>query len=101
MDAVAAGILGSVAGNVRGAQQTRDAVGLHRDLDDADARSDAAGGLLPDEAVVANALADVVGDPRRLLGGAVSNQDAEFIAAQACDGVGTANVRLQQTRDIT
>jgi hypothetical protein len=98
--AVAAGILGGVAGYVGGAEQAGDAVGLRGDLDHADAGADAAGGLLPAEAVVEDSLADILGHAGGLLGGAALHQDAEFIAAQPRDGVAGAYVRLQQPGDV-
>ena len=70
------------------------------DLDDADADADVHRAVLPLEAVLANRLAQAVGDLRGAIGGAILQQDAELIAAETRDRVAGADARLQNAGDL-
>ena len=73
-----------------------DVLGLGADLHDADAGAHRERARAPDEAEIADRLADPLGDARRLLERAALEQHAELIAAEARDGVGGAHARLQE-----
>ena len=100
VDAVAAAVLRRVAGDVRGAHDGRDVLGVALDLHDADARADGQRRRAPHEAVVADGLAHALRDARGLIERAALQQHAELVAAEARDGVGGAHARLQQARHV-
>jgi hypothetical protein len=98
--AIAARILGRIAGDVGGAQQAGDALAVAVIGTTPMLAPMLLAWMLPAEAVVAHRLADLVCDARRLLERAVLDQDAEFIAAEPRDDVRRAHVRLQQRGDV-
>ena len=100
LDAVAALVLGRIAGDVGGAEQRRDALGIRRDLDDADARADRHRVAGPDEAVIADRLAHRLGDRAGLFQRAAFQQHAELVAAEPRDHVDGAHARLDQRGDL-
>ena len=100
LHAIAAAVLGRVTGDVGGGQHRGGAGGVARDAHHADARAHRQAVGAPQEAIAVNGLADAVGDALRLLQRAALQQQAEFVAAQARDGVRGAHPRLQQAGDV-
>src|SRR5262249_51897193 len=98
--AVAARILRRVARDVRGAKYAADALAAAVDLNDADADADVHRAVLPLEAVLADRLAQAIGDLRGAIGGAVLQQDAELVAAEPRDRVAGADAGLQDAGDL-
>ena len=96
--AVAAALLGQVAGLVGCHQELGHRLAVARDLDHADGDAELEGALLPDEAEIADRLPQALGDQARLVGGAARQQHAELVAAQARQHVGIAHLGLQHAR---
>ncbi len=92
--------LAACAGAVRGGQQLRDTGGLGRDRHHADAGAEAEAAVLPDEAEFLHRFQQGLGGLDGLLQGAVLQQDAELVAAQARQGVAPADLRLQQRTEL-
>ena len=69
-------------------------------LGEADRDADVHDPVLPDEAEVADRLAQVLGDALRHVEGAVEQQHAELVAAEPGERVGRADAGLQHARDL-
>src|SRR5580658_1563051 len=93
-------LLGDIAGRVGGREQLLDRATLARDLDEPDRHADVEDLVLPDEAVIPDGAADVIGDLTRLLQRAADEQHAELVAAQAPDRVAIAHGIAQQLRHL-
>src|SRR5215471_2524512 len=89
VDAVAAGVLGGIAGDVRRAHDVGNVLGVGGNRHDANAGTDRQRARSPYEAEVPDRLAHSLGDARRLLERAALEKNPELIAAEACDGVGS------------
>ena len=70
------------------------------DLGEADRDADVHDAVLPDEAEVADRLAQVLGDALRRVERAVLQQHAELVAAEAGERVGRADAGLHDARDL-
>ena len=100
LHAVAAAVLGRVTGDVGRRQHRRGTGGVARDAHDADARAHRQAVGAPQEAVAVNGLANAVGHALGLFQRTTFEQQAEFVAAQARDGVRGTHARLQQAGDV-
>ncbi len=67
---------------------------------DSDRNADLEDAFLPDEAEVADGLAQALGDALRGVGRAVAEQHAELVSAQARQDVGGADARLHDARHL-
>ena len=99
-DAIAAAVLGRVAGGVGGAHHLRHALEVRVDDHDADADAEVEDVRAPDELEARDGLEHVVRDLQRVVRAAVLQQDAELVAAEARDDVGRAHLRRQQLAEL-
>ena len=93
-------LLGHVAGRVCGAQQVLQRASLPGHFYQADADADGEDPVLPDEAVVPDGVAYVVGDLARLVERAANQQHAEFVPAQPSDEVRVADLVADELGDF-
>lgn len=100
IDAVAAALLGAVAGHVGHAQQVLGRLDLAADVDQSNAQSCAQHLLAPVHVQGFGSLAQLFGNAQRGLGRTVLQKNAEFVAAQAGQGVCLTQVVQQQTADL-
>lgn len=100
VDAVAAALLGAVAGHVGHAQQVLGRLDLAADVHQADAQPRAQHLLAPVHVQGLGRLAQLLGNAQGGLGRAVLQKNAEFISAQPREGVGLAQVVQQQAADL-
>jgi hypothetical protein len=87
VDAITATVLGGIAGGIRGAQDAGHGLSDPLYRHHADAHTDPEDLLLPGESEIFDRPAQRVGDTLRDVHGAVLQQDAELVAAQAREGV--------------
>ncbi len=97
---VAAGLFGRLTGAVGGAQDRRDIVVVDRDRHDTDARAEPEGTLLPGELEIADRLAQRLGGAHGFVERAALEQDSEFVAAEAREGIAPAHLRFEQGADL-
>ena len=90
LHAVAALLLGHVAGGVGRAQDLGQREQPVLDVDQPDADADAERQVLPGEVEIGDGLAQLVGDAQRSARRAVLQQHAELVAAQPCQRVAFA-----------
>src|SRR5690606_21542881 len=100
MNAVAAAVLGRIAGAVGGAEQRPERLGMLVDGDQADAGTDGETLALPTEAKLVDRLAYAFGDQHCLAQRAVHEQNAKLIAAQTGKHVGLAYTVLEQLAQL-
>src|ERR1019366_9466963 len=98
--AVAALILRCVAGHVGRAHHIGHGGGLVGDLYDPNADADGQYTVLPDESIIADGLPQRFRQTQGLIERATLEQDAEFVAPQARQGVAAAHSRLQYTGNL-
>ena len=100
VDAVAPRLLRRLAGAVGGRQQRRHVLGLARERHDADAAAEPEGALLPDELVVADRVAELLGHPHGLVERAALEQHRVLVATQPGERVAPADLGLEQRPDL-
>src|SRR5690606_29326155 len=71
-----------------------------RDRHDADARAEPEGAVVPDEAELADDLAQRLGRAQRLVDRAAFEQHAELVAAHTRERVAPADLRFEQRADL-
>src|SRR3569832_1873233 len=99
-DAVAAHILGDITGLVGAAQQSRRVAGLGGNGHDADARTNLKAAALPQEMKFAHTFHEALGDLPRLFQRTVVQEQTEFVAAEACEGIAFAHAVEQECGDV-
>ena len=100
LDAVAALVLGHVAGGVGGAQHLGQAEQAVLDVHQADAHADAEAPVRPGEVEVGDGLAQLVRDALGGIRRTVLQQHAELVAAQARERVAFAQAVPEQSRHL-
>ena len=98
--AVTARFLRRVARHVGGAHDRGQCFRIAVHLGEADRDADVHDPVLPDEAEIADRLAQALGDALRPVEAAVEQQHAEFVAAEPRQGVGCADAGLQDARHL-
>ena len=93
-------LLRDITGGIGGGEQFLERAALARDLDQPDGHPDVEDLVFPDETVVPDRAADIIGDLAGLLERTADQQHAELIAPEAADGVAVAHRIAQQLGDF-
>ena len=99
-DLVASLFLGDITGGIGCRERVADIQHGLVQLHDADGHADAEAATAPVEAEVAHQFAQLLGDAPADLQTAVGQQDREFVAAQARQGIGVAQAGPQQAGEL-